>query len=162
MKPRCILLALSLGVPFVASAQDPMNGMHHMPGMKHDSAGMPIPMPQGMPMIPGLVGLVPGGGTFLPGAGIDPERLPPAKPSEVVRRRSGDTFDLTARLVRRTIKGHSFAMYGYNGEVPGPLIRVPQNATIVVRFHNDIDLPSAVHWHGVRLDNRSDGVPGVT
>jgi len=162
MKPRCILLALSLGVPFVASAQDPMNGMHHMPGMKHDSAGMPIPMPQGMPMIPGLVGLVPSGGTFLPGAGIDPERLPPAKPSEVVRLRSGDTLDLTARLVRRTIKGHSFAMYGYNGEVPGPLIRVPQNATIVVRFHNDIDLPSAVHWHGVRLDNRSDGAPGVT
>ena len=39
---------------------------------------------------------------------------------------------------------------------------MPQNATITVRFHNRIDLPSAVHWHGVRLDNRSDGVPGVT
>ena len=53
-------------------------------------------------------------------------------------------------------------MYGFNGEVPGPLIRVPQNATIIVRFHNRIDLPSAVHWHGVRLDNRFDGVPGMT
>ena len=65
-------------------------------------------------------------------------------------------------LVRRTIKGHAFAMYGFNGQVPGPLIRVPQNATITVRFHNRIDLPSTVHWHGVRLDNRFDGVPGLT
>ncbi len=65
-------------------------------------------------------------------------------------------------LVRRTIKGHTFAMYGFNGQVPGPLIRVPQNATITVRFHNRIDLPSTVHWHGVRLDNRFDGVPGLT
>ena len=31
-----------------------------------------------------------------------------------------------------------------------------------MRFHNQIDLPSAVHWHGVRLDNASDGAPGVT
>jgi FtsP/CotA-like multicopper oxidase with cupredoxin domain len=31
-----------------------------------------------------------------------------------------------------------------------------------VRFHNAIDLPSSVHWHGVRLDNRSDGAVGVT
>jgi len=141
-----------------------MAGMDHMhmPGMKHDSAGMPIPMPAGMPMIPGLVGLVPPGGTFLPGAGVQVARLPAAKPTQVVRLGNGDTLDLTAMLVRRTIRGRDFAMYGFNGEVPGPLIRVPQNATIVVRFHNRIDLPSAVHWHGVRLDNRSDGAPGVT
>lgn len=140
-----------------------MPGMDHshMPGMHHDSAGMPIPMPKGMPMIPGLVGLVPPGGTFLPAA-ADPARLPAAKPAHVVHLRDGDTLDLTAMLVRRTIKGHDFTMYAFNGEVPGPLIRVPQNATITVRFHNQIDLPSAVHWHGVRLDNRSDGAPGVT
>src|SRR5205814_9630177 len=41
-------------------------------------------------------------------------------------------------------------------------LRVPQNATITVRFHNRIDLASTVHWHGVRLDNRFDGVPGMT
>lgn len=113
-------------------------------------------------MMPGLVGLTPPGGTFLPGAGLDPVTLPAAKPRQMVRLGDGDTLDLTAMLVRRTIRGHAFAMYGFNGEVPGPLIRVPQNATIVVRFHNRIDLPSSVHWHGVRLDNRSDGVPGVT
>jgi len=124
--------------------------------------GMPVPMPKGMPMIPGLVGLTPPVSPFLPGAAVDLAKLPPVKPTRVARLKSGDTLDLTAMLVRRTIKGHAFAMYGYNGQVPGPLIRVPQNATITVRFHNRIDLPSTVHWHGVRLDNRFDGVPGIT
>ena len=65
-------------------------------------------------------------------------------------------------LVRRVINGNSFAMYGFNGQTPGPLIRVARNATITVRFHNKIDLPSTIHWHGVRLENRFDGVPDLT
>jgi len=143
------------------------DSMADMPGMKMggDSAmgmSMPIPMPKGMPMIPGLVGLAPPVTSFLPGMGVDPKKLPAVKPTEVARLKDGDTLDLTAMLVRRTIKGRSFAMYGFNGQVPGPLIRVPQNATITVRFHNRIDLSSTVHWHGVRLDNAFDGVPGMT
>ena len=171
-----------------AKKPDPMAGMpgmSGMPGMKADTGSkkprakkpaaaaqhdtmsmnmgsMPIPMPPGMPMIPGLVGLKPPVAEFLPGKGIDPRTLPLAKPTRVARLKNGDTLDLTAMLVRRVINGHAFAMYGYNGQVPGPLIRVPQNATIVVRFHNRIDLPSTVHWHGLRQDNRFDGVPGVT
>ena len=27
---------------------------------------------------------------------------------------------------------------------------------------NRIDMPTAVHWHGIRLDNRFDGVPHLT
>jgi suppressor of ftsI len=183
---RMVVLALTLfgATSALAPAQKPTKkpGMAGMPGMRDSSKsakpkkapmkmsgdsmamemGMPIPMPKGMPMIPGLVGLVPPVESFLPGAGVDVTRLPAVKPSAVVRLKDGDTLDLTAMLVRRTIKGRSFAMYGFNGQVPGPLIRVPQNATITVRFHNRIDLPSTVHWHGVRLDNRFDGVPGLT
>ena len=113
-------------------------------------------------MIPGLVGLTPPVASFLPGAGVDPRTLPLATASRVARMKDGDTLDLTAKLVRRSIRGHTFVMYAFNGQVPGPLIRVAQNATITVRFHNRIELPSAVHWHGVRLDNHFDGVPGVT
>ena len=123
---------------------------------------MPIPMPAGMAMMPGLVGLRPDVAPFLPGRGVDPATLPAAKPATLTPLRNGDTLDLTAALLRRTIHGRAFVMYGFNGQVPGPLIRVPQGATITVRFHNRIDLPSSVHWHGVRLDNRSDGAVGVT
>jgi suppressor of ftsI len=167
------MVSLIVAIPTWTGAQKPakptkkpaqmpaMPGMAGMPGMSMDKP-MPIPMPRGMPMMPGLVGLVPPVTSFLPGAGIDPLKLPAAKPTQVARLKDGDTLDLSATLVRRTIKGHAFVMYGFNGQVPGPLIRVAQNATITVRFHNRIDLPSTVHWHGVRLENRFDGIPGLT
>lgn len=156
---RAALLIAPLLLPALLAAQDPMAGMQ----MRHDTAmSMPIPMPKGMPMLPGFVGLLPAVAPFLPGAGVNATTLPLVKPSAIVRLRTGDTLDLTASLVRREIRGHTFVMYAFNGQVPGPLIRVPQNATITVRFHNAIDLPSTVHWHGVRLDNRYDGVPDVT
>ncbi|HEX5439213.1 MAG TPA: multicopper oxidase domain-containing protein, partial [Gemmatimonadaceae bacterium] len=147
------------------TSASPASAMMNMPGMQGAQASgkaMPVPMPKDMPMMPGLMGIVPPVGTFLPGEGVDPSTVPMVKPSQVVRMNDGDTLNLTAQLVRRTINGHTFVMYGFNGEVPGPLIRVKQNATIVVRFTNHIDLPATVHWHGVRLDNRYDGVPGVT
>jgi FtsP/CotA-like multicopper oxidase with cupredoxin domain len=167
-----IASALACTVSVTASAQQPPAKAPKKPASTPDMSGMdmpmpaessmPIPMPKGMPMIPGLMGLAPAVTPFLPGAGVNAAAIPLAKASQIVRLRSGDTLDLSATLVRRTINGHTFVMYGYNGEVPGPLIRVPQNATIAVRFHNRIDLPSTVHWHGVRLDNRFDGVPGLT
>jgi FtsP/CotA-like multicopper oxidase with cupredoxin domain len=53
-------------------------------------------------------------------------------------------------------------MLGFNGSHPGPLVRVARGSTVVVRFENATSWPTSVHWHGVRLDNRFDGVPGVT
>ena len=159
------------GMPGMSSGQDSARKKgttmrRARPPMKMgDSAmdmSMPVPMPKGMPMIPGLAGLTPPVASFLPGTGVDPKKLQVAKPTRVMKLADGDTLDLTAMLVRRTIRGRSFAMYGFNGQVPGPLIRVAQNATITVRFHNRIDLSSTVHWHGVRLDNAFDGVPGLT
>jgi suppressor of ftsI len=161
-------LALLCLVPGAAAQSPPHQhekegkGEMTMPmGMNMDME-MPIPMPRGMKMLPGLVGLVPPVTAFMPGGGVDPRTLPAVRRSELTRLSDGDTLDLTAMLVRREVRGHSFVMYGFNGQVPGPLIRVPRNATITIRFHNRIDLPSTVHWHGVRLDNRSDGVPGLT
>jgi FtsP/CotA-like multicopper oxidase with cupredoxin domain len=53
-------------------------------------------------------------------------------------------------------------MMGFNGQIPGPLLRVREASTITVNFTNETSLPTSVHWHGLRLDNRYDGVPGVT
>jgi FtsP/CotA-like multicopper oxidase with cupredoxin domain len=53
-------------------------------------------------------------------------------------------------------------MLGFNGQYPGPLIHVREGSTIVVNFVNRTDYPTAIHWHGLRLDNRFDGVPHVT
>ncbi|MDE2793564.1 MAG: multicopper oxidase family protein [Gemmatimonadota bacterium] len=138
--------------------------MDHAAHMMGDMAGgwrMP-PMDPNMPMIPGLEMALPPVEPFLAAAGIDLMTLPEARPSEVVHLEPGDTFDVAVTIVRRTLNGHMSAMYGYNGQYPGPLIRAAQGSTVVVRVTNRIEFPTTVHWHGLRLENRFDGVPGVT
>ncbi len=53
-------------------------------------------------------------------------------------------------------------IWGYEGGVPGPLIRVPQGGRITRTFLNDLPQGSSVHWHGIRIDNKMDGVVGLT
>ncbi len=120
------------------------------------------PVQASMPILPGLAGLTPPVAPWLPGQGIDPATIPEATFRKVMQLAGGDTIDLTAMLVRRTLRGQSVIMYGFNGQYPGPLIEVSQDATIYVRFTNELDLPTTIHWHGVRVDNRFDGVPDVT
>lgn len=133
---------------------------HQATGADRDTWRMP---PMNMPfMMPGMHGRSPNVAPFLPGGATDPATLPAARFREVLDLEDGDTLDLEAMLVRRSFKGRDFAMYGFNGQYPGPLIRAKQGTTIVVNFHNRIDMPSTIHWHGVRLDNRYDGVPSVT
>jgi FtsP/CotA-like multicopper oxidase with cupredoxin domain len=54
------------------------------------------------------------------------------------------------------------AVLGFNGAIPGPELRVQQGETLSVRLENGLDQGTAVHWHGVRLDNAMDGVPSMT
>ncbi len=121
----------------------------------------PPPMPPGLTMLPALMALRPPVEPFLPRPG-DLGAVPMARPREVVRLGDGDSLELVAGYVRRELRGHQLLMYGFNGQVPGPLLWVPEAARVVVNFRNEIDLPTTVHWHGVRLENRFDGVPGVT
>jgi FtsP/CotA-like multicopper oxidase with cupredoxin domain len=120
------------------------------------------PMDMRMPMLPGLEGAVPPIEPFLPGLGMDPSMFPEAEPREIYDLADGDEIDLTATLVRRTIGDHELVAYGYNGQYPGPLIRAQQGSTITVHFTNNIEMPTTVRWHGVRLDNEFDGAPIVT
>lgn len=53
-------------------------------------------------------------------------------------------------------------MLGFNGSTPGPVLRARQGDVFDIRFLNQIDDGSAVHWHGLRIRNAMDGVPGMT
>jgi FtsP/CotA-like multicopper oxidase with cupredoxin domain len=53
-------------------------------------------------------------------------------------------------------------IWGYDGQVPGPTLRLRRGEELKVRVVNRLDQATAVHWHGVRLDNRMDGVPHLT
>lgn len=89
-------------------------------------------------------------------------RVSAHRPTTVLKVRDGDTLDLVAGLVRRTVAGRTFLLYGYNGQSPGPLIQASQGARVTVRFRNDLDLPTTIHWHGLRHDWRDDGVPHIS
>lgn len=53
-------------------------------------------------------------------------------------------------------------IWGYDGGVPGPTLRIKQGENISRRFLNRLPQPSTVHWHGIRIDNAMDGVPELT
>ncbi|WP_437966978.1 multicopper oxidase family protein [Sorangium sp. So ce260] len=60
------------------------------------------------------------------------------------------------------LDGQPLDVWAYNGQVPGPTIRVQRGERLRVTFTNRLPRPTTVHWHGVRLPNAMDGVPGVT
>ncbi len=54
------------------------------------------------------------------------------------------------------------ALWGYNGSSPGPELRYRAGDTLEMRFENALDEGSAIHWHGIRIENAMDGVPYLT
>jgi FtsP/CotA-like multicopper oxidase with cupredoxin domain len=85
--------------------------------------------------------------------------LPDATPTQIVDLRDGATFHMTAAALRRRLGGAEVRMLAYNGSVPGPTLTVAQGSQVTINFSNLADVETTVHWHGLRLDNRSDGVP---
>jgi suppressor of ftsI len=156
---------LSPAAPGLTRGEAPAAGHDHA---AHDfvpetsgAASWRMPPMGKLPMMPGMGSARPSVEPYLPAAS-DISRIPLARPREVKLLSNGDLLELDARVVRRKIGGRSLLMFGFNGQYPGPLIRVAQRSTVRVRFTNHLDMPTAVHWHGLRLDNRFDGVPGVT
>ena len=88
--------------------------------------------------------------------------LPEASSPSVVRHYDGDSFNLRIYPVRKRIGDAEVRMLAYNGSIPGPTLHVDQGSEITVQVANDGDVEATVHWHGLRLQNRYDGVPQET
>ena len=58
--------------------------------------------------------------------------------------------------------GPKTAIWGYDGQVPGPVIRARKGKRLKVTVTNRLQQPTSVHWHGIRIDNAMDGVAGLT
>jgi FtsP/CotA-like multicopper oxidase with cupredoxin domain len=122
-------------------------------------AWTPPPMHPEVSMPPAFMTLRPDVGSYLPRSD---ETAPLARPRELLRPANRSTITLTAAPVRRVLFGRTVTVLGFNGQYPGPLLQVDEASTITVRFVNRTDFPTAIHWHGLRLENRFDGVPHVT
>jgi FtsP/CotA-like multicopper oxidase with cupredoxin domain len=92
----------------------------------------------------------------------DTAGLPEAVTSTLIRLGDGESFDLRIHPVRKQVDDVVLRMLGYNGSIPGPTLHVDQGSEVTVQVRNDGDVDATVHWHGLRLENRYDGVPHDT
>lgn len=68
--------------------------------------------------------------------------------------------DVTLRIgnvLADIAKDHTISTIGYNGSVPGPLIRLREGVPVIVDLFNDTDAPELVHWHGQIIPAEVDG-----
>jgi len=73
------------------------------------------------------------------------------------------THKITAgESIAEIINGYSTKVWTYNGSVPGPEIRITLGDTLKINFTNNLPIDTTVHFHGIRVPNEMDGVPGVT
>jgi FtsP/CotA-like multicopper oxidase with cupredoxin domain len=89
----------------------------------------------------------------------DTTGLPEAIAPEVVVLQPDQVFELRAEQVRKRIGETTVKMLAYNRSIPGSTMKVAQGSEVTIHFSNDTDLETTVHWHGLRLENRFDGVP---
>jgi FtsP/CotA-like multicopper oxidase with cupredoxin domain len=59
------------------------------------------------------------------------------------------TLDLSPR--------HQLKTVAYNGQVPGPLLRLKEGQAVTIEVANRTDRPEVVHWHGLFLPPSVDG-----
>jgi len=84
----------------------------------------------------------------------------PAEAPEPTDRR---VFELRAAPTQiRQFDDKLIDVWAYNGQVPAPVLRVKLGEEVEVLLRNELPQPTTIHWHGMRVPNAMDGVPGVT
>ena len=67
-------------------------------------------------------------------------------------------YALTASEFDWEIKpGKVIRAWGFNNQVPGPVLRAKKGDTLVVKIDNRLTESTMIHWHGIRLPATMDG-----
>lgn len=71
------------------------------------------------------------------------------------------TFSLTAQEGRTSFPGINVdtVTWGFNGDFLGPTLRAERGERVRIDVHNDLPIPTSVHWHGMHLPAAMDGGP---
>ena len=73
---------------------------------------------------------------------------------------AGQKADYTLRIASSLIeiaKDKLLSTTTYNGQFPGPLLRLKEGQRVTVDIHNDTDIPEQLHWHGQKVPTDVDG-----
>ena len=85
--------------------------------------------------------------------------------SAPAERPGGQVKDFSLRVGRlrwELAPGEVINAYAYNGQVPGPELRVQEGDSVRVRVTNALTEPTTIHWHGVDVPVTMDGAPGLS
>ncbi|BBF93639.1 multicopper oxidase family protein [Blastochloris tepida] len=102
------------------------------------------------------------GGTVVTLAALGPSRTLRAETGGTP---PGEARRLTLKPGAAQLRGPDLPpspVWGFDGQAPGPILRVRRGGEVWVRAENGLDQPTAIHWHGIRLTNPMDGVPPLT
>lgn len=71
-------------------------------------------------------------------------------------------YELDARETEwEFVPGVKSQAWGYNGQVPGPVLEARVGDVLEVRLRNSLPEPTTIHWHGLRLPAAMDGTENV-
>ena len=71
-------------------------------------------------------------------------------------------YELTIAVGEVNFTGDAVQALTVDGGIPGPTLRFTEGDVARIRVHNQLDVPSSVHWHGLLVPPEEDGVPGVS
>lgn len=84
------------------------------------------------------------------------KRVVKDEPPKVVR------YDLYVRDTVVNFSGKSKRAIAVNGQIPMPTLTFTEGDTAEIHVHNELDEETSLHWHGLFLPNKEDGVPNLT
>ncbi|KAA9357180.1 multicopper oxidase domain-containing protein [Larkinella humicola] len=80
----------------------------------------------------------------------------PAPAQKVVR------YDLYVKDTTVNFTGKLKRAIAVNGQIPMPTLTFTEGDTAEIYVHNELNEETSLHWHGLFLPNRYDGVPNLT
>ncbi|SMC56924.1 multicopper oxidase domain-containing protein [Pedobacter nyackensis] len=71
-------------------------------------------------------------------------------------------YDLYVKDTTVNYSGKTKKAIAINGSIPAPTLTFTEGDTAEVHVHNMMHMETSIHWHGVFLPNKMDGVPYLT
>ena len=71
-------------------------------------------------------------------------------------------YDLFVRDTIVNFSGKEKRAISVNGQIPMPTLVFTEGDTAVIRVHNQLKESTSLHWHGLWVPNKEDGVPLLT
>ena len=82
--------------------------------------------------------------------------------AEIIYAQKAVRYDLYVRDTIVNFTGKEKRAIAVNGQIPMPTLTFTEGDTAEIYVHNELNEKTSLHWHGLFLPNKEDGVPYLT